>query len=62
MIVETRKMSFGTEYWDTRKQKVLFVPTGENPDFEVTENPESIAIDTDSYDRLQAKIALKQQV
>ncbi|MCU5306709.1 hypothetical protein OB974_05190 [Bacillus cereus] len=42
MITEIRKTISGTEYWDTEKKKTLFVQTGEEPGFEVTENPESM--------------------
>ncbi|PHC37069.1 hypothetical protein COF01_15425 [Bacillus pseudomycoides] len=42
MIVETRKTVSGTEYWDTKEKKSLFVPIGEEPRFKVTENPESM--------------------
>ncbi|PGE86633.1 hypothetical protein COM55_07690 [Bacillus pseudomycoides] len=42
MIVEIRKTVSGTEYWDTEGKKSLFVPTGEEPGFEVTKNPKSM--------------------
>ncbi|EOO41247.1 phage protein [Bacillus cereus VD133] len=42
MIVETRRTVSGTEYWDTTKKRSLFVPTSEEPGFEVTVNPESM--------------------
>ncbi|KAB2423897.1 MULTISPECIES: hypothetical protein [Bacillus cereus group] len=42
MITETRKTISGTEYWDNEKKTSLFVPTGEEPGFEVTVNPESM--------------------
>ncbi|MBG9585338.1 phage protein [Bacillus thuringiensis] len=42
MITEVRKTISGTEYWDNEKKKSLFVPTGEEPGFEVTVNPESM--------------------
>ncbi|MFJ6263199.1 hypothetical protein [Rhodococcus erythropolis] len=44
MIVEVRKTISGTEYWDTKEKRSLFVPTGEEPGFEVTVNPESMLI------------------
>ncbi|WP_002145558.1 hypothetical protein [Bacillus cereus] len=44
MITEIRKTISGTEYWDNEKKKSLFVPTGEEPGFEVTVNPESMII------------------
>ncbi|MCG3089145.1 hypothetical protein [Sporosarcina cyprini] len=47
MIVETRKTAGGTEYWDTKKMRTLFVPTGVEPDFNVTENPQSMIIGVD---------------
>ncbi|MED2983875.1 hypothetical protein P4311_21030 [Bacillus thuringiensis] len=42
MITETRKTISGTEYWDNKEKRSLFVPTGEEPEFEVTVNPESM--------------------
>lgn len=42
MKVPIRKTISGTEYWDTRKKRTLFVPAGKNPHFDVTENPESM--------------------
>ncbi|PED05270.1 hypothetical protein [Bacillus pseudomycoides] len=42
MIVEIRKTVSGTEYWDKKEKRSLFVPTGEEPGFEVTVNPESM--------------------
>ncbi|HDR7876542.1 Rho termination factor N-terminal domain-containing protein [Bacillus mobilis] len=47
MIAEIRKTISGTEYWDNEKKKSLFVPTGEEPGFEVTVNPESMLIGID---------------
>jgi hypothetical protein len=47
MIVEIRKTISGTEYWDNEKKKSLFVPTGEEPGFEVTVNPESMILGMD---------------
>ncbi|MGU3372963.1 Rho termination factor N-terminal domain-containing protein [Bacillus mycoides] len=47
MIVEVRKTISGTEYWDNEKKKSLFVPTGEEPGFEVTVNPESMIMGVD---------------
>lgn len=44
MITEIRKTISGTEYWDNEKKKSLFVPTSEEPGFEVTVNPESMII------------------
>jgi hypothetical protein len=38
MKVQTRVTAQGTEYWDAKEKKVLFVPAGEKPDFEVTED------------------------
>ncbi|WP_410985939.1 Rho termination factor N-terminal domain-containing protein [Bacillus paranthracis] len=45
MITEIRKTISGTEYWDNEKKKSLFVPTGKEPEFEVTVNPESMIAD-----------------
>ncbi|MED1408064.1 Rho termination factor N-terminal domain-containing protein [Bacillus paramycoides] len=47
MITEIRKTISGTEYWDSEKKRSLFVPTGEEPGFEVTENPESMIMSVD---------------
>lgn len=42
MITEVRKTISGTEYWDNKEKRSLFVPTGEEPGFEVTKNPKSM--------------------
>lgn len=42
MIVEIRRTITGTEYWNTKAKKTLFVPKGKKPNFEVTENPNSM--------------------
>ncbi|AFQ18732.1 hypothetical protein P9Y62_14845 [Bacillus thuringiensis] len=42
MITEIRKTISGTEYWDTKEKRSLFVPIGEEPGFEVTVNPETM--------------------
>lgn len=42
MITEIRKTISGTEYWDTKEKRSLFVPTGEEPGFKVTKNPKSM--------------------
>ncbi|MBJ8006265.1 Rho termination factor N-terminal domain-containing protein [Bacillus cereus] len=47
MITEIRKTVSGTEYWDNEGKKILFVPTGEVPGFEVTVNPESMIMGVD---------------
>lgn len=47
MITEIRKTISGTEYWDNEKKKSLFVPTGEEPGFEVIVNPESMIMGVD---------------
>lgn len=39
MIVQIRKSIAGTEYWDTEKKRSIFVPKGQAPNFETTENP-----------------------
>ncbi|MGM1412826.1 hypothetical protein ACS2BX_07440 [Bacillus cereus group sp. BceL300] len=44
MITEIRKTISGTEYWDNKEKRSLFVPTGEEPGFEVVVNPESMII------------------
>ncbi|MGH0792591.1 Rho termination factor N-terminal domain-containing protein [Bacillus cereus] len=45
MIIEIRKTISGTEYWDNKEKRSLFVPTGEEAGFEVTVNPESMIAD-----------------
>ncbi|ANC19616.1 phage protein [Bacillus cereus] len=47
MITEIRKTISGTEYWNSKEKRSLFVPTGEVPGFKVTENPESMIIGVD---------------
>ncbi|MBG9713127.1 hypothetical protein [Bacillus cereus] len=42
MIVEVRKTISGTEYWENKEKRSLFVPAGEEPGFEVTANPKSM--------------------
>ena len=42
MRVLTRSSASGKEYWDTEEKRNVFVPKGQEPDFEVTENPESM--------------------
>ncbi|WP_431811585.1 hypothetical protein [Lysinibacillus sp. FW12] len=47
MKVPIRTTANGTEYWDSEAKKILFVPAGEKPAFEVTESPESMIIGID---------------
>lgn len=47
MITEIRKTISGIEYWDSKEKRSLFVPTGEEPGFEVTVNPESMILGMD---------------
>ncbi|EKE4887188.1 hypothetical protein PWL93_002800 [Enterococcus faecalis] len=42
MRVLIRSSASGSEYWDTEEKRNVFVPKGQDPDFEVTENPESM--------------------
>lgn len=42
MRVLIRSSASGSEYWDTKEKRNVFVPKGQEPDFEVTENPESM--------------------
>lgn len=44
MRVLIRSSASGTEYWDTEEKRNVFIPKGQEPDFEVTENPESMLI------------------
>lgn len=46
-MTEIRKTISGTEYWDSKEKRSLFVPTGEEPGFEVTVNPESMILGMD---------------
>lgn len=39
MKVPIRTTANGTEYWDNEVKKVLFVPAGDKPSFDVTESP-----------------------
>ena len=32
----------GNEYWDNVEKKIIFVPNGQTPNFEVVDNPESM--------------------
>ncbi|WP_413508902.1 hypothetical protein [Carnobacterium maltaromaticum] len=32
----------GNEYWDNKEKRIIFVPDGEAPNFEVTKNPDSM--------------------
>ena len=47
MIVQTRKTVTATEYWDAKNKKVIVVPNGQKPDFEVAENPNSMIYGVD---------------
>lgn len=47
MKSEIRKTAAGTEYWDNEEKRVLFVPTGSEPNFEVTKNPKSLVTGVD---------------
>ncbi|SPT98783.1 Phage protein [Lysinibacillus capsici] len=42
MKVPIRTTANGTEYWDSEAKKVLFVPAGMRPSFEVTESPKTM--------------------
>ncbi|HGL5761036.1 TPA: hypothetical protein ACKFP6_002304 [Enterococcus faecalis] len=42
MRVLIRSSASSSEYWDTEEKRNVFVPKGQEPDFEVTENPESM--------------------
>lgn len=42
MRVLIRSSASGSEYWDTEEKRNVFVPKGQEPAFEVTENPESM--------------------
>lgn len=42
MRVQIRKSVAGTEYWDTEEKRSIFVPNGQEPNFNVSENPYAI--------------------
>ena len=42
MRIQIRKSVSGTEYRDTEEKRSIFVPNGQEPDFEVSENPSII--------------------
>ncbi|WP_368540491.1 hypothetical protein [Enterococcus faecalis] len=42
MRVLIRSSASGKEYWDAEEKRNVFIPKGQEPDFEVTENPESM--------------------
>ncbi|UQX56732.1 Rho termination factor N-terminal domain-containing protein [Cytobacillus pseudoceanisediminis] len=48
MKVEIRRTAQGTEYWDTKEKRSLFVPAGQEPNFNVAVSPESMITDVDS--------------
>ncbi|USK54382.1 hypothetical protein LIS82_22955 [Cytobacillus solani] len=50
MRVEIRKTATGTEYWDAKEKRSIFVPAGKDPDFEVTKNPKSMILGKESTD------------
>jgi len=61
MKSEIRKTAAGTEYWDNEEKRVLFVPTGSEPNFEVTKNPKSMVAATElAKDRDKATINSQQ--
>ncbi|MDM5208429.1 MULTISPECIES: hypothetical protein [Cytobacillus] len=47
MHVFIRKTAQGNEYWDAKEKKIVFVPVGVKPSFEVTENPKSMIVGVD---------------
>jgi len=42
MRVKTRTTAQGTEYWDTKEKRSIFVHLGDEPGFEVNANPKSM--------------------
>lgn len=42
MRAKIRTTGAGTEYWDTEEKRTVFVPTGAKPNFEVTDEYESL--------------------
>lgn len=47
MNIKIRSALAGTEYWDNVEKRTRFVPTGYNPDFEVTKNPTTMIASVD---------------
>ncbi len=47
MKVLIRTTANGTEYWCTDDKKTLFVPAGEQPSFEVTDEPTTMIVGVD---------------
>lgn len=45
MRVLIRKTIAGSEYWDNEERRTIFVPSGQDPDFEVVDNPQSMLKD-----------------
>lgn len=45
MRVLIRKTIAGSEYWDNEEKRSIFVPLGQEPDFEAVDNPQSMLID-----------------
>jgi hypothetical protein len=46
--VEIRRTAQGTEYWDTKEKRTLFVHAGQEPNFEVAVSPESMITGVDT--------------
>lgn len=59
MIVETRKTAQGTEYWDSKEKRSLFVPTGNKPSFEVATNYDSLVIKSEGNKTIDVKVNTK---
>ncbi|MDT2392776.1 hypothetical protein P7D58_02510 [Enterococcus avium] len=54
MRVQIRKSVAGIEYWDTEEKRSIFVPHGQEPDFEVADNPDSLLV-SESEKKVVAK-------
>lgn len=54
MRIQMRKSVAGTEYWDTKEKRSIFVPHGQEPDFEVTDHPDSL-LTSESEKKVVAK-------
>lgn len=55
MISKVRKTITGTEFWDSKKKRILFVADGEEPDFKVGEAQEEKDINLNSMSVPQLK-------
>lgn len=48
MRVLIRTTATGSEFWDAKEKRTIFVPAGKKPDFVATVNPDSMIYETDT--------------